>query len=154
MVLTVEVTTLSNKQVALKKCWHEVFSFSTCSMCTSTVEYMPVWSFTTDPFERELIFRSSFIKVAKCQQKYFDSSHVNPYENVIHNQCLAELVFSCTLCSNAGRKPDSPQGSNNSLWSSRQFPSACSFEVPETSSVGDYTRSFFCGSARSERSIT
>ena len=100
-----------------------------------------MWSFTTDPFERELIFRSSCIKVAKCQQKYFDSSHVNPYENVIHKQCLAELVFSCTLCCNTGHKPDSTQGSNNSLWSSRQFPSACSFEVPETSSVGKLHKS-------------
>ena len=44
---------------------------------------MPVWSFTTDAFERELIFRSSYIKEAKCQQKYFDSSLLNPYENVI-----------------------------------------------------------------------
>ena len=44
---------------------------------------MPVWSFTTDPFERELIFRGSCIKVAKCQQKYLDSSPVNPYENIL-----------------------------------------------------------------------
>ena len=34
-------------------------------------QQMPVWSFTTDPFERELIFRSSYIKEAKCQQKYW-----------------------------------------------------------------------------------
>ena len=39
--------------------------------------------------------------------------------------------FSAALCCNTVHRPESPQGRNNSLWSSRQFPSACSFEVPE-----------------------
>ena len=59
---------------------------------------MPVWSFTTDPFERELIFRSSYIKEAKCQQKYFDSSLVNPYENVIPFFCFSVNHRRKALC--------------------------------------------------------
>ena len=59
---------------------------------------MPVWSFTTDPFERELIFRSSYIKEAKCQQKYFDSSLVNPYEKVIPFFCFSLNHRRKALC--------------------------------------------------------
>ena len=59
---------------------------------------MPVWSFTTDPFERELIFRSSYIKEAKCQQKYFDTSLVKPYENVIPFYCFSVNHRRKALC--------------------------------------------------------
>ena len=64
--------------------------------------------------------------------KYVDLLKVEPLHSTNNAwQNWVSAALSVVIVQQTVHKPESPQGSNNSLWSSRQFPSACSFEVPE-----------------------
>ena len=64
--------------------------------------------------------------------KYVDLLKVEPLHSTNNAwQNWVSAALSVVIVQQTVHKPESPQGSNNSLWSSRQFPFACSFEVPE-----------------------